>query len=472
MRYSHLSLTSVGKFMSKPKSTLSTVLANSNFRLLWADQILSQLSYHMVNFSLLLWVNKLTQSAIATTLLALTMFIPPLLFGVFAGVAVDLFDRRKIMLLANLFWAGGVLSLVFIKEQLFLVLFLTFVVNCIDQFYLPSESSSMPMLVKKKDLILANSLFSSTMYIAMVIGFVLAGPIITHLGNDMPFLIASVFTFSAAICVVFLPPLRPTAVNGFNGSFFENILKFLPGGAFIRILYKTKKEINEGFAFVISQKKVYLPILLLACTQFLIGALIALGPGFFERVLKISAADLSYIVMAPAGAGLILGAGWLAKWGNSYPRRVLISRAIMIAGILFFTFAFSENISTLLGHPLPLIKKPMPFTEFLGLSGILMLISFLFGLALVTVMVLSMTSIQESTSEDIRGRIFGVLQMISFGIVIIPIFLSGLLAETFGFVAILAAIGVLVFILGLVARKPALFEFKFLPNGNSPHKRN
>lgn len=450
--------------MSKPRGNLSAVLANSKFRLLWADQILSQLSYYMVNFSLILWVNKLTQSAMATTLLALAIFIPPLLFGVFAGVAVDIFDRRKIMLLANLFWASSVLSLVFIKEQLFLVLFLTFIVNCIDQFYLPSESSSVPMLVKKKELILANSLFSSTIYIAMMIGFVLAGPIVTHLGHDAPFLIASTLTFLAAICVVFLPPLRPARENGLNGSFWGNFLKFLPGGSFLRVLYKTKKEIREGVAFITSRKKVYLPILLLACTQFLIGALISLGPGFFERVLKISAADLSYIVMAPAGIGLILGAVLLAKWGDRFSRRVLISRAIMLGGILFFLFAFSEKIGDLFGHPLPLIKKPMPFTEFLGLSGILMLISFLFGLALVTVTVPSMTSIQESTSDDIRGRIFGVLQMISFGLIIVPIFLTGVLAEIFGFVAILAAIGVLVFLLGFVARKPTLFEFKFLPN--------
>lgn len=449
--------------MSKTKIRLPTVLANRNFRLLWADQILSQFSYHMVNFSLILWVNKLTQSAIATTLLALAMFIPPLLFGVFAGVAVDFFDRRKIMLLANLFWATGVLSLVFIKELLFLVLLLTFIVNCIDQFYLPSESSSVPMVVKKEELILANSLFSSSIYIAMVVGFVLAGPIITHFGHDLPFIIAATLTFSAAICVLFLPPLRPTVNNGLNGSFLENFLKFLPGGSFLRLLYRTKKEIREGFAFIASRKKVYLPILLLSCTQFMLGALIALGPGFFERVLKISANDLSYIIMAPAGAGLILGAGWLAKWGARFSRRVLISRAIMASGVLFFLFAFSEKVGDLFGHPLPLIKKPMPFTEFWGLSGILMLISFLFGLALVTIMVLSMTSIQESTPEDVRGRIFGVLQMMSFGLVIIPIFLSGLLAEAFGFVVVLAVIGTLVFILGFVAQKPTLLEFKVLP---------
>ncbi|MDP3998484.1 MAG: MFS transporter [bacterium] len=450
--------------MSKPKQGFSTVLANRNFRLLWADQILSQLSYNMVNFALILWVNKLTQSALATTLLALAMFAPPLLLGVFAGVAVDIFDRRKIMFFADVFWALGVLFLVFIKDQLFLVLLITFIVNCIDQFYFPSQSSSVPMVVKKRVLVTANSLFSTSIYLGMVAGAVLAGPLITHFGNDTPFIIASTLTLSAAVCVFFLPPLKPTFQKG---SLFDEIVKALPGGNFVHALRETKKEIQEGFAFIFGRKTVYLPILLLTCTQFLIGTLIALGPGFFERVLKISAADLSYIIMAPVGAGLILGAMILGKWGMQFSRRFLISRAIILSGLLFFVFAFSEQIANFLGHRLQLIKKPLPFTELLGLSGVLMLIAFLFGLALVCVMVLSMSSIQEATPLRIRGRIFGVLNMITFGLVIVPIFLSGVLSEVFGFVPVLAGIGILVFILGLIAGKPTFFELKVLPNGKN-----
>lgn len=447
--------------MSKTQRGFSTVLQNRNFRLLWTGQILSQLSYNMVNFALIIWIERLTHSSVATALLAVSIFSGPLLFAVFAGVAVDLFDRRKMMLLANIFWAMGVLWLVVIKEQLFLVLLITFIINCIDQFYLPSESSSLPMLVKKEELIPANSLFSSTVYIGMVGGFVLAGPLITHLGQDIPFIIASVLTFSAAILVFFLPKLK---VNNKDVSLFERILKTLPAGTFWRLLHQTKKEIRDGFKFISSHKTIYLSIFLLACVQFLIGVLIALGPGFFERVLKISAADLSYIIMAPAGAGLILGAMLLGKWGARFSRRVLVSRAIILSGILFFIFAFSEKTAELLGNPLPLIRKPVPFTEFLGLSGVLIFISFLFGLSLVTIMVFSMSSLQESTPNEIRGRIMGVLNMTAFGLTIIPVLLSGVLAEVFGFVAILAAVGVLVFILGIVAAKPVLFELKILPS--------
>lgn len=446
--------------MSRQKTGFLGLFQNKNFRLLWANQILGQFSYNMINFALIIWVERLTQSAIATGLLAATIFAPPLLFGIFAGVVVDSFDRRRLMFLTKIFWALTVLGLVVIKEQLFWVLLVAFIVNCIDQFYVPSESSSLPMLVCKKELVTANSLFSSTIYIGMITGFVLGGPLITHFGIDVPFAIASSLTFIAAACVFFLPSLAPARKKEIT---LTKILKGTPIDAFLFVLSQTKNETREGLKFIAARKRVYLAILLLACVQFLLGVLVTLGPGFFERVLRISAADLSYFMMAPAGAGLFLGAMCLGKWGLRFSRRILISRAMTAAGALFVIFSFSQKVAEILDHPLPVIQKPLPFTQFMGLSTVLAITSFLFGLAIVVIMVLSMSSLQEATPHEIRGRVFGVLNMIAFGAVILPVLISGALAESIGFVPVLAGVGTLIFIVGLIAQRPRLFEFKVLP---------
>ena len=184
------------------KPTFASVVRNRGFRFLWLNQILVQLGDNIINFALIIWVFKLTDSTLAVSGLLLAIYLPVIFFGVFAGVAVDLADRRKVIIMVDLVLAVIFLMFIFIKSSYPLILINTFIRNSLVQFFMPAESSSIPMLVSKKQLMMANSLFSLTLYSAFMIGFTAGGPVLNAFGINYIFLAGAVLLIIASFFAV------------------------------------------------------------------------------------------------------------------------------------------------------------------------------------------------------------------------------------------------------------------------------
>ena len=157
------------------------ITKNRGFINLWINQILVQLSYNCLNFGLLVWVYHLTNSSLAVSLMLFSVYFPSVIFGLFAGVLVDITDRKKIIMLINLLLALCFISLIFLKASLFAILVIVFLVNSLVQFYVPAESSAIPLICRRNQLLSANSLLSITLFGAFLGGFGIAGPIINVL---------------------------------------------------------------------------------------------------------------------------------------------------------------------------------------------------------------------------------------------------------------------------------------------------
>ncbi len=162
------------------KSSFTAVIANRGFLNLWINQILVQLSFNSLNFALIIWVFKLTDSNTAVSALLLAIYLPAVILGLFSGVLVDVIDRRKIIMAIDFFLSLAFLSLIFLKGSFPAVLLVTFFVNALGQFYAAAEASAIPIIVTKNQLLVANSLFSATLYSAFLVGFGLAGPLLNH----------------------------------------------------------------------------------------------------------------------------------------------------------------------------------------------------------------------------------------------------------------------------------------------------
>ena len=113
----------------QPKPTFSEVIKNYGFRHLWFNQILVQLAYNVLNFALLIWVFQLTGSTLAVSLLMVSVYLPSLLFGMMAGIYVDIADRRKIIVIIDLLLAVSFLLFIFIKDSYPLILLNTFTLS-------------------------------------------------------------------------------------------------------------------------------------------------------------------------------------------------------------------------------------------------------------------------------------------------------------------------------------------------------
>ena len=79
------------------------------------------------------------------------------------------------------------------------------------------------------------------------------------------------------------------------------------------------------------------------------------------------------------------------------------------------------------------------------------------GIAMVSILVPSQTVLQENTPEEDRGKVFSVLGVAMSGLSLIPVLLSGILADVFGTTPIFIGLGTVILLVGFFTLKPNLF---------------
>lgn len=413
-----------------------SIISIPSFRYLWFNQILLQLAYNTLNFALIIWVYKLTGSNTAVSALVLTIYLPTLFFIMIAGVLADILDKKKIIMALNLLFAFGFLLFVFTKSYYFLVLANAFFINSLSQFFMPAEGSSIPMLVPRKLLMLANSLFSLTIYASFMIGFAISGPILTHLGINMIFILGACLFGVAFIFSQMLPTLQ----NSKSSEYKKLAIKINPS----KLLTLTVTETKQTLKIIKSKINVAVAIGLLALVQAIIGMLATIMPSYLETVLKIHAAESSYFLMIPLGLGTVLGALIVGKLANNLPRRYIVVPAIIFAGVTFLAIGFTPKLAEFV--------RQAP-----SLAGVFATAAFLIGLCAVAIIIPSQTVIGENVSDRIRGKIWSVLVLMMNAFSAAVVLLSGVLSDFFGVTPIFIWLGVIVLIIGLTVVKPAYF---------------
>ncbi|HYF61961.1 MAG TPA: MFS transporter, partial [Herpetosiphonaceae bacterium] len=130
------------------------VLRQRNFALLWSSGFISMVGDWMLFTALPIYIYQLTGSALATSISFMTRMLPGLLFGSLAGVFVDRWDRKRIMLICNLLLAASLLPLLLVRsaEWVWIVYFTTFASSLAGQFFGPAENALLPRLVGEDQL--------------------------------------------------------------------------------------------------------------------------------------------------------------------------------------------------------------------------------------------------------------------------------------------------------------------------------
>ncbi len=169
--------------------TYVTILRSANFRNLWAGQTVSQVGDYFAFLALMVVVSGFSQDTAVVTasvsgvMIAITL--PRLLFGVLAGVFVDRWDRRRIMLASDLIRAVLTLLMVpaFLWRNLWLMYALAFAMSAIGTLFFPARGALVPRLVRREELTAANSLLQTSMMLGNFIGPALAGAAFTAAGR-------------------------------------------------------------------------------------------------------------------------------------------------------------------------------------------------------------------------------------------------------------------------------------------------
>lgn len=438
-------------------ASFAQTIKHKGFLNLWINQILVQLSYNALNFALILWVFQLTNSNTAVSFLLVATYFPPIIFGLFSGILTDLTDRKKMIMWINLLLAICFFLLIPFKESYLFILVITFIINSLAQFYVPAESSAIPLIVPKNQLLVANSLFSITLFGSFLFGFGLAGPLIILVGIDYLFALGGGALILAFLMSFLFPPIRNK--NDKEGLL---LLQAIRQRNYQHIYHLGKNEVSDTMELIKGKLPVSSALLLLAGIQVIIGILGVILPAFTETELHIKKEDISQIAIIPLGFGMVIGGVLIGKFGKRFPKRTIISRSILCAGLLLFSLGVSPLVTPIIEHfPKNL---PQPFFHQLPLSTVVAIGSIFLGLAMVSIVVPAQTVLQENTNETVRGKIYAVLGVLNASLTIIPVILAGILADFVGTMPIFLMMGGSIVLLGLLAIWPQFyFEKQALP---------
>jgi len=255
-------------------------LWNKNFFLLWQGQLVSMLGDILYIMALNFWILDITGSTGLMGLLSALTMLPRIVLGPFAGVFVDKWNRRNIIVITD-FIRGIVVTFVGIAGIFgFIQVWMVFVVGIISglcsAFFGPAVSSIKPELVHESKFVKANSVTSLATSGMDMIGSAVGGIIYITIGAPYMFLANGVSYLISAFTEMFITePKREkkdekiTFVDDFKEGFrflwnfkalrnlflLASLLNLFANAAFILILpyFKTMPFLGEErYGFVMA----------------------------------------------------------------------------------------------------------------------------------------------------------------------------------------------------------------------------
>lgn len=391
------------------------VLKNPNFLVLWSGQVFSQLAdkvYLVLMIALIASRFQQTNQPISgwVSALMVAFTIPAVLFGSVAGVFVDRWPKKTVLVATNLL--RGVLVLVVpgllwltkgwtpffnLPVGFYVLLGITFLVSTLTQFFAPAEQAVIPLIVKSENLLSANSLYTTTMMGSLIIGFAVGEPLLAltdtlmnQLNIEPDFGKELVVGASYAIAGLLLLLLRTgenkEALSGEMPHIFE--------------------DIRDGLRYLRYHRRIRNALIQLVILFSVFAALTVLAVRLAET-LGMRPSQFGFL-LAAGGIGMACGAAilGLGHWGQhgSHAQLSLYGSA-GVAGALVGLSLFTHNL-----------WMALLMTILLGGFGAL-------------VGVPMQTTIQAETPEEMRGKVFG-LQNNAINIALsLPLALAGV-AET------------------------------------------
>ena len=398
----------------EPERGFLPVLRNRNFLALWSGQIFSQLADKVYLVLMIALIDTRFQSAgqtisgwVSAVMIAFT--IPAVLFGAAAGVFVDRWSKKAVLVATNLLRGGLVVTLpllLWLSQDInlgsvpvgfCLLLLVTFLVSTLTQFFAPAEQSALPLIVEGRNLLSANSLYTTTMMGSVIIGFAVGEPLLA-LADAIVGQLGGGFGIGKELAV------------GGSYAIAGLLLLLLKTGEKTDTLEHEPphplEDLREGLRYIKHQPPVRNALIQLVILFSIFAALAVLAVRLAEVLPGMKASQFGFL-LAAVGVGMAVGAAILGQVGHrfSHNQLGLIGNAGMTGALIGLSL----------------------FTHHLWLT---VLFITLLGAFAAVVGVPMQTTIQQSTPEEMRGKVFG-LQNNAINIALsLPLALAGV-AETF-----------------------------------------
>ena len=417
------------------------VFKNRPFLLLWLAQAATQIGGNMVIFGLTVVISKATGSVSAVSALILTFLVPAVLFSAVAGVFVDRLDRRLVLIITNVLRGAAFVAVFLVGNNLILIYLLNIFISTVTVFFAPAEAAMIPKLLPRRQLLAANGIFTLTLNAAFALGFALVGPLVVKIAGPQALLIlvAVLYFIAAGFCSTLPPYPPPTPARQAFGRKAVSETEQAVESIFA--------QLREGLDYIRRHREIRWSLIYLGVAASLVGVLGVLGPAFAETTLGLQEEDFVVVVL-PLGIGIVMGILLLNTYGKLLPRRRVIEGGMVALGFLILAMALSGRISSFLASTQTATGLP-DLSLLTSLLSIVVAVAFFAGIAYAFVAIPAQTQLQEDLPEDVRGRVFGVLNMLVSVASFLPILIVGPIADTIGTTLVLSMVAIAIVAAGL-----------------------
>jgi len=396
-------------------------LKQKNFALLWVGGLISMIGNWMLMAALPFHVYSLTGSALATSGILMAMVAPGIFFGSIAGIFVDRWDRKKIMVITSALQAMTILGLLLVQsvEWLWVIYLTTFLESALKNFFGPAEGALLPNLVGEEHLVTANSLNALNDNLARIAGPSIGGLLLGTLGFQSV-IWADVASYLIAMALIILIRADNTAPNR-DGNIGT-------GGKIKNPWRQMWGEWLAGLRYIKHRRALTGLFIIMGIALFGDAILSAILVVFVQQDLGFSAIEFGWLMTA-RGFGGLLGGLLIGQYGRKFTPTQLISGGLLLSGASIFLMLTRPSLSVLL--------------------GLLILI----GPALMAWLISLQTIGQKETEDAYRGRVFGAIGTTTTLIMFFGSAISGFMADrigTFILIAIAASIYMLAGVLSPV----------------------
>lgn len=346
-------------------------------------------------------------AAYAVTGVMISRMLPSLFVGPFVGAVVDRFDRRKVMMAADIIRAALYACMPFLIGSLWAIFALSFVIESLSLVWSPARDASIPKLVPRRQLANANTISMISTYgtlpisggVYAVLVSVGAGIGLKSNPSALPlWLDAGSFIFSAAMLtrVPISMPKRPKADAG-------------PGASRSQ-LGQVGRDAADGIRFLREHPLARSMMVGILIAFGAVGAVGALGAVYAQSSLGAGAAGYGKLI-ASFGVGLAVGMATVSLVWRFLDKEHVFYVSMIAGGGMLASLGLAPSIS------------------------LAVVIGIVLGLLVGCTWISGITLLQESVADEYRGRTFSALNVLSklgllFSLIIFP-FVSATASNAF-----------------------------------------
>jgi MFS family permease len=252
----------------------------------------------------------------------------------------------------------------------------------VDAFFQPAYIATVPALVPEEDLPSSNSLTSMSTQAGRIIGPPLGALIIGMGGTSLAFALNALTFFISTACLLPALAIAPPATRETSPANF-------------------REELQEGLSVVIASPWLWISLIIFALTNVTLVGPFQIALPFLVKDHLHAGVETLGLIYAVFPVGYLLGGIWMGRQTRLRLRGVMMYAAIAVAGVMLGLF----------GLPLPV--------------PLLLLAALINGAALEITGVIWTTTMQETVPNDKLGRVAGIDQLGSFGLLPVGLGVAG-----------------------------------------------